>query len=126
VKLLAGAKVPLFVQAGEVLISKEKPVGFDYFLINGESVFRVADGVQEKVISYGQKEGKDLFVSDINVGDKETNFKVNYMGDSVPFWLEGKIDNGKLATVLAAISFGVARNINLVDISQALKSKAKL
>jgi hypothetical protein len=69
----------------------------------------------------------ELRASDINVNSNGINFKVNYHGSVVPFWLA--CDDGvsaeksdlKVQDALADIAVGLVSNLNLVEISQILK-----
>ena len=49
-----------------------------------------------------------------------TNFKINYQGKIVPFWLESS-SKEQIYSVLAAVAVGVVSGLNLVEISQSLK-----
>lgn len=81
-----------------------------------------------KKLKFGLKEGgNDVFVSDIKYlateeesadPKKEMNFKVNYKGSIVPFWLAS---SSQLYPVLAAVCVGLLFDLNLVEISEALK-----
>lgn len=71
--------------------------------------------------SFGLQRGADLFISDLSVDEGGTNFKMNYQGHSVPFWLESIHQKETLYAVLAAIALGLQFNLNLVNASQKLK-----
>lgn len=82
----------------------------------------------------------ELQVSDIKLNGREAssasaggepllgiNFKVSYQGSIVPFWLAGEpgitqeVIEAKIQNALTMIAVGLALNLNLVEISQALK-----
>ncbi|GAI57101.1 unnamed protein product, partial [marine sediment metagenome] len=67
--------------------------------------------------SEGGKEGKAIF--DLNTG---VNFKINYKGNIVPVWLEKLFGKEQIYSALAAVGVGVIFDLNLVEISQALKN----
>jgi len=71
--------------------------------------------------SEGGKEGKALF--DLNTG---INFKINYKGNIVPFWLERLFGKEQIYSALSAAGVGVIFDLNLVEISQSLKNYQSL
>ncbi|MFA6336234.1 MAG: hypothetical protein WCX48_11925 [Bacteroidales bacterium] len=106
----------------EVAIAKILPEkGCVIFNSDEENNHLLKNEILASIFSFGSGEGADLFVSDI-VANGETNFKINYLGSSVPVWLSGKLDKEKIYAVLAAIACGIKLKLNLVQISQALKS----
>jgi len=125
IRKIDNGKIPLFIKRGETLFFKKEPMELnylaEYFVIEENCVKIVKNKTPEVLISFGLKEGVDLFVSDINTSPKETNFKVNYQGYIIPFWLAPSLDEQKIKTILAAICFGVIKGVNLVEISQALR-----
>lgn len=98
-----------------------------YFLLNyDESKIRadLADFDDFKTLKFGFKEGirekYDIFVSDIRINGN-TNFKINYQGKIVPFWLSGAYDNEEqIYAILTAVSLATILGLNLVEISQSL------
>lgn len=68
----------------------------------------------------------ELQVSDIKLNGG-INFKVNYRGSVVPFWLVAdaeitqEVAEAKIRDVLPTVAVGLALNLNLVEISQTLK-----
>jgi len=125
IRKIDNGKTPLFIEKEEILFFKKEPKELnyltEYFVIEENCVKTVKNKTPEVLINFGLKEGADLFVSDINISPKETNFKVNYQGYIIPFWLAPSLDEQKIKTVLAAICFGVIKGVNLVEISQALR-----
>jgi len=71
-----------------------------------------------KSIKFGLSEENQLFVSDVKI-NSQTNFKVNYLGSIVPFWLNGQLTENQIRDVLAVIGVGLALGLNLVEISQS-------
>ena len=84
----------------------------------------------------------ELQVSDVRINGQEVssasaggeplrgiNFKVNYKGSIVPFWLNsGSASSGEAADIkiqnaLTVIAMGLVLKLNLVEISQALKEE---
>ncbi len=76
-----------------------------------------------RVLSYGFEAEADLRVTDFNIGDNGTNFKINYDGKSIPFWIEQKISEEETNNLLAAILVLAINKVNLVEISQLFKSR---
>ena len=74
-----------------------------------------------KITNFGFQAGSDFQASDIKI-NHGTTFKLNYQGNSVPIWLDYLFGKEQIYAALAAISIGAIFNLNLVEISQALKS----
>lgn len=51
-----------------------------------------------------------------------TNFKINYGGNIVPCWLENLFGKDNIYSALAAAALGLALGLNLVEVSQTLKT----
>jgi len=109
----------------------DKISGFIKFLPNyGFVVASFDDGIIRRIksesashiLTYGLRQGADLLASDINIGPAETNFKANYEGYTVPFWIKNLTQKNELYLILAVIGIGIAQGFNLVWISQFLKS----
>jgi len=75
-----------------------------------------------QILTFGFKEGADFQATDIKING-DTNFKINYQGKIVPFWLQGVKSHKEIYSVLTAIATGTALNLNLVEISQSLKEE---
>jgi len=83
---------------------------------------RIKSEASSHILTYGLRQGADLLASDINIGPAETNFKANYEGYTVPFWIKNLTQKNELYLILAVIGIGIAQGFNLVWISQFLKS----
>ena len=92
-------------------------------ILNSESGLtrRIRGETKAHILNYGSEQGVDFQVTDINILEGETNFKINYEGDVVPFWFSSELDKKEIYGFLAAIAIGVFNGINLVQISQILK-----
>lgn len=70
----------------------------------------------------------ELRASDIKANGNGINFKVNYRGSVVPFWLayepgdSAEKSDLKVQDTLAVIAVGLMSDLNLVEISQILKT----
>ena len=73
------------------------------------------------IITFGLQEGADFRASDIKL-NTGTNFKINYKGNIVPVWLEKLFGKEQVYSALSAAAVGTIFDLNLVEISQALKN----
>ncbi|HUV81237.1 MAG TPA: hypothetical protein VMW21_01815 [Patescibacteria group bacterium] len=125
---LKHSKLPILAinDSAGVFPSKKLPAN-TYFVLNcDESKIKanLADFDDFKTLRFGFKEGVrekyDIFVSDIKINGN-TNFKINYQGKIVPFWLAGVYDNEEqIYAILTAVSVATILGLNLVEISQSL------
>lgn len=121
---LKNSQLPILIINGtsEIFLIKNLPAN-TYFILNcdEEKIKGVLDDFDNlKTMKFGFKEKNDIFASDIKENGG-TNFKVNYKGKIVPFWLAGLFNKEQVYAGLAAISVGIILGLNLVEISQALK-----
>ena len=96
--------------------------GFLILNFDDETVREVKNETIAHSLTCGFQKGADLQATDINTDFEGINFKINYKGNIVPFWLENLFGKEQIYSVLAAIAVGVVKDINLVEILQALKS----
>lgn len=100
-----------------------------------DETVRETDGVAIKTLTFGFKEGADFRATDINVSGRDassasvagepvlgTNFKINHKGNTVPVWLEGTCGKEQIYSALAAACVATIFDLNLIEISQALKN----
>ena len=111
----------------------------NYLVLNfdDETVREIGDSVDEsgtssppfanaratnlKTLTFGFQERADLRASDIKINGG-TNFKINYKGNIVPVWLERLFGKEQIYSALAGVAVGIIFDLNLVEISQALKN----
>ncbi len=92
-----------------------------------------------KTLTFGFQAGADFQASDIMQNGRDassssvagepvlgTNFKINHKENTVPVWLNGFFDKEQIYSVLAAVCVGTAFDLNLIEISQALKDYQKI
>jgi len=72
-------------------------------------------------LTFGFQEGADFMCSDIKMNGG-TNFKINYDGKTVPFWIEKALAKEQIYSILSAAAVGTILNLNLVEISETLKN----
>ena len=95
--------------------------GFLVLNFDDETMRQIKNEVVARSLTYGFWEGAEIKATDLNI-NQEANFKINYQGNIVPFWLKNISNQEQIYNILAAISVGIIRGINLVEISQSLKS----
>jgi UDP-N-acetylmuramoyl-tripeptide--D-alanyl-D-alanine ligase len=98
-----------------------------YLVLNfdDETVREIKDETNLKELTFGFQVEADFQASDIKL-NTGTNFKINYKGNIVPIWLEKLFGKEQIYAALAAIAVGTIFGLNLVEISQALKSYQSL
>jgi UDP-N-acetylmuramoyl-tripeptide--D-alanyl-D-alanine ligase len=94
----------------------------NYLILNydDETVREIDDITNLNTFTFGFSERADFFASDIKL-NHGTNFKINYKGSIVPFWLENTFGKEQIYSALAAAAVGTIFEKNLVEISQKLK-----
>jgi len=110
----------------EVLITDSQkttdlPIG-RYLILNydEENIRKMKENNPDRVLTFGFQEGADLRASDLKINGG-INFKINYKENVVPIWLKEGGDRNQVYAVLAAVCVGTVFDLNLVEISQALR-----
>jgi UDP-N-acetylmuramoyl-tripeptide--D-alanyl-D-alanine ligase len=95
----------------------------DYLVLNydDETVREIDDITNLKTFTFGFSERADFFASNIKF-NQGINFKVNYKGSTVPFWLEETFGKEQIYSALAAAAVGTILGKNLIEVSQMLKN----
>ena len=83
---------------------------------------KIKNEAQCRVFTFGLSNEANIFATDINFTEEGTNFKINYGGNIVPFWIKKKTEEKEINALLAVILISVLNGINLVEISQALRN----
>jgi len=99
--------------------------GFLILNFDDETVREIKDETNLKEITFGFQEGADFQATDIKL-NTGTNFKINYKGNIVPVWLEKLFSKEQVYSALVATAVGTIFDLNLVEISQALKNYQSL
>jgi len=123
-------------------IKKVDLSGRNYLIFNfdREKAAELKGKTGAQILTFGFQFGADIRATDVIQNGREAssaskggeplrglNFKVNHKGSIVPFWLAStpqispEATEGQIYAALAAISAGLIFNLNLVEISQALK-----
>lgn len=100
--------------------------GFLILNFDDETVREIKNESLAHPFTYGFQQGADFRATDVNVNLEGTNFKINYQGNTVPFWLRRIFGKEQIYSVLAAIAIGVIKDLNLVEMSQTLASYQSL
>lgn len=100
---------------------------YGYLILNfdDETVREIKAETNLREITFGFQEGADFRATDIKL-NKGTNFKINYKGNVVPVWLEKLFGKEQIYSALVAAVIGTIFDLNLVEISQALKNYQSL
>ncbi len=95
--------------------------GFLILNFDDETTREIKTGCSAHSLTFGFQDGADFQASDIKL-NTGVNFKINYKGNIVPVWLEKLFGKEQIYSALAAAGVGVIFDLNLVEISQALKN----
>lgn len=90
-----------------------------------ETVREVEDLTGVRALTFGFQEGADCRATDIKL-NSGTNFKLNYDKNIVPIWLDYLFGKEQIYAALSAIAVGISLDLNLIEISQALKNYKSL
>lgn len=104
------------------LLAKTLPAQTNLILnFDDETIREIDDVTNLKTLTFGFGERADFKASDVKL-NMGTNFKVNYKGNIVPVWLEKLFGKEQIYAALSAVAVGTIFDLNLVEISQALKN----
>lgn len=110
------------------LVKKLDKDGIAILNYDDEKVRRMGDDISAKVLTYGLSEKADVRATNYELkflsnskNISELNFKLDFKGSSVPAKLINVLGTQHLYSALAATAVGITFNMNLVEISQALK-----
>jgi len=94
-----------------------------YLVLNhdDETVREIDDITNLHTFTFGFSERADFFASNVKF-NHGINFKINYKGNTVPFWLEGTFGKEQIYAILAATAVGTIFGKNLIEISQIMKN----
>ncbi len=117
---IRNSKLPVIVSNSETkeLRSYLPPNGYLVLNYDKESFGKE---VLANILTYGFEKGADFLITDLNFLNKEVNFKINYRGSTIPFWIKNIEEKKEVYLVLAAIVTCFCLDLNLVEISKALQ-----
>jgi len=124
-------KIENVVREKQIIIETLPRDGFA--VVNGDDLLlkQIFDKTRAKLITYGLNADNDVKVVEyrLSTGQEEggskvkgISFKLLYAGHSVPVFLPGVLGKHQVYAALAAAAVGVAFDINLLEIAQALKT----
>jgi len=112
------------------LIKNLKESGWAILNFDDERIKEISDMTKAKIMTYGFKEKADLRAQELFFSfEKEKdisslrgiNFKLNFKGSFVPVLLPNIIGYSAIYAALAGAAVGIIYEMNLVEISEALK-----
>lgn len=134
----AVGEIPVHVEfyAGPEAVAREKGILLEVLPINGwailnyddMTVFDMRERTEAHVLTYGFGEGAKILATNYEIEPPDyfsaggTNFKISYDGSFVPIRLSGRFGKQNVYAALAAAAVGVALDLNLIEISEALEN----
>jgi UDP-N-acetylmuramoyl-tripeptide--D-alanyl-D-alanine ligase len=113
----------------KTLVKKLSKEGIAVLNYDDERVRKMANDIDAKILTYGLDERADIRATNYELkilSDKENiselNFKLDFKGSSVPAKLINVLGVQHLYSALAATAVGIIFNLNLVEISEAIKT----
>jgi hypothetical protein len=88
--------------------------------------FSIAKKIKKKkdFLNFGiNKKSADFYITDIHQKENETNFKVNYQSNTIPFWIKEKLKQKEIYAILPALCIAKLFKINLADVSYRIKEE---
>lgn len=111
------------------LVAKIPSNGSLILNFDGKVAKEIMGEVEVSTLTFGLQEGADFLATDIKEiygelakSNRGTNFKINYEGNIVPFWLKNILGKEHIYAALSATALGLVFGLNLVDVSQSLKN----
>ncbi len=95
--------------------------GFCILNFDDETVKEIENETVARVLTYGFQKRADVQATALNIDSEGINFKANYEGYTVPFWLQKISGKSYVYNALAAVGVATVFDVNLVEVSQALK-----
>ncbi len=78
----------------------------------------------KNIFTFGiERKNADFYITDINQKEGETNFKVNYKANSIPFWINRELKRKEIYAILPALCLAQMFNMNLAEISFGIKKE---
>ena len=122
-----------FFQTPEKVAEEKKTIvktldkdGIAILNYDDEKVRKMNEDISAKIMTFGFNEKADVRATncnlEINSNGSELNFKLDFKGSSIPAKLHNVIGTQHLYSALAAAAVGIVFNLNLVEISEAIKT----
>jgi UDP-N-acetylmuramyl pentapeptide synthase len=123
------AEEPAAVSEAEKLAAVLPKRGFLILNFDDETVRELKNHTPTHSLTFGFGTKADIRATDVvltHLPDIGINFKINYQGNTVPIWLEKTFGKEQVYSALAAAVTGELLDLNLVEISEALKTYRSL
>ncbi len=79
---------------------------------------------KKKVFTFGiNKKNADFSISDVVRKEEGINFKINYSGNTIPFWVNKDLKSREIKSLLPAICLAKIFKLNLADTSYRIREK---
>ncbi len=79
---------------------------------------------KKDVLTFGiDRKRAAFYITDIRQREKETNFKVNYGANTIPFWVKEKLKNKEIYAVLPALCLAKIFKLNLANVSHRIREE---
>lgn len=109
-----------------ILIAKLKPGGWGALNIDSPKVEEMKTSVRGRFLTYGMDREAQVRALEVNLSYRDsavigTSFKLQYNGNVVPVLLPGVLAQHLVYAALAAACVGIINELNLIEISNALK-----
>jgi hypothetical protein len=88
--------------------------------------FSIAKKLKRKkeFLTFGiNKKSADFYITDIHQREEEINFKVNYGGNTIPFWIKEKMKKKEIYSILPALCIVKLFKLNLADVSHRIREE---
>ena len=114
----------------KIMVKMLKSDGIAILNYDDERVKKMAEGIEARIMTYGLNEKAEVKATNYNleinplsaVETSELNFKLDFKGSSVPAKLYNVLGTQHLYSVLAGAAVGIVFGLNLVEISEAIKT----
>jgi len=124
------------IKEKQIIVTHLPPGGWAVLNADDENVLKIKEKVDSKIITFGLSQEASVRALEINLDQEFTgdgSVKVNglrckfkYEGSVVPVFLPDTVSYAAIYAALAAAAVGVTFGLNLVEISDALKTFAPL
>lgn len=121
------------VNEKQIIVSHLPKDGFAVLNVDDEYVMQMQEKVKASVVTFGFAEGADVRAKNFSISTGHSNdpwveqqiegisFKLVYNGSTAPVFLKGILARHQVYAALAAAAVGVSFDMNLADISAALR-----
>jgi len=110
------------LQEKSKLIKSLPQSGFAVLNYDYKDVFSLCDTTKAKCITYGFDQGADVRAKNILYGRGQTTFTLEYGEKALPVVLLHAVGKPQIYAILAGISCGIAKRMDLDEIKEALKN----